>query len=180
MRESACLEPLKSYKKKSLAACAARLGLKEMVSLPAVSGSTGDLIAATRSAGYFFKIIVPCVIYGDEEFEAVDLRWIEADTNVSEERLIVAVSQRVVLLAAPFVVDAELHGLARRPNRAERDAVVGIVERVEARVDGVVTIVLVFVQKSVAGNRLDGVPALGGDQFDADGFDVDGVGGSGK
>ena len=144
--------------------------------LPAVGRADGDLIAAAGCPGYFFVVILPCVVDCDEEFEAVDLRWIEADTNVSEERLIVAVSQRVVLLAAPFVVDAELHGLARRPNCAERDAVIGIVERVEARVDGVVTIVLVFVQKRVAGNRLDGVPALGGDQFDADGFDVEGVG----
>ena len=56
---------------------------------------------------------------------------------------------------------------------------VGVVERVEASVYVVVAVVFVFIEEGVAGDRLDRFPALGSDQLDAKGFDVDSVGGAG-
>ena len=56
---------------------------------------------------------------------------------------------------------------------------VGVVERVEASVYVVVAVVFVFIEEGVAGDRLDRFPALGSDQLDAKGFDVDCVGGAG-
>ena len=52
----------------------------------------------------------------------------------------------------------------------------GIVERVEARVDSVVTVILILIEEGVTGDRFNCVPTFGSDQLDAKGFDVDAFG----
>lgn len=136
------------------------------------------MVAASWSAGHFLVVVVPGIVDCDEEFEAVDLWRKDAHTCVREEGFVITVAQVVVLLAAPFVVDAHLDDVDRCPNRTEGHAVIGIIERVEAGVDAVIAIVFVFIKEGVAGDGLDCVPALGADQLDAESVDVNGVGGS--
>ena len=90
-----------------------RQGSGWSIYLPAVSRADRDLVAAAWCAGYFFVVVVPCVVDRSEELEAIDLWWEDTDANVREECLVVAAAQIVVFLAAPFVVDADLHGFAR-------------------------------------------------------------------
>ena len=63
------------------------------------------------------------------ELKAVDLWWVNANANVRKECLVVG---------APRV-----------------DAVLGIVERVEARVDSVVTVILIFIEERVTCDDFD-------------------------
>ena len=143
------------WKKRALLRCGKALIRFCKKGLPAVRGAARHLVAAARCAGDFFVVVIPCIVHRYEELKAVDLWWVNAHANVREECLVVGAPKVVVLLAAPFVIDPYFHALTGCPNCAEGDAVLGIVERVEARVDAVVTVILILIEEGVTGDGFD-------------------------
>src|SRR5690606_34349972 len=142
---------------------------------PGVGRADRPGAAGAGHEGNLLVVGVPKIIDPGVEGEARDAGHAVEQAERAEHGFVVATTQCIFFLDTEFVVHAQLEAAAEAGGDGGGQPMFGVIEGVEAGVN-TGAVVVVLGKGGVAENEIDAVPGAPGDDLEAEGVDIDGVG----